>query len=140
MSDDYLERNGCRPALFGAFIGSLADFSARAMFARNLAAAGGVTITDGPSDTADDDIVSAFEASGCREVVLCSGDDIYAARAAALATALKAAGAARIWLAGRPGAAEADYTAAGIDGYIYAGSDAAGFLSGIYDRLERGQA
>ncbi len=140
MSDDYLERNGCRPALFGAFIGSLADFSARAMFARNLAAAGGVTITDGPSDAADANIVSAFEVSGCREVVLCSGDDIYAARAAALATALKAAGAARIWLAGRPGAAEADYTAAGIDGYIYAGSDAAGFLSGIYDRLEGGQA
>lgn len=140
LSDGYLERDGQRPALFGAFIGSLADFSARAMFARNLAAAGGVTIIDGPPDASDAEIISAFEASGCREVVLCSGDDLYAARAVGLAAALKAAGAARVWLAGRPGAVESDYTAAGIDGYIYAGSDAAGFLNGIYDRLEGGQA
>ncbi|MEQ9199557.1 MAG: methylmalonyl-CoA mutase family protein, partial [Rhodospirillales bacterium] len=139
-SDRYLERNGRRPALFGAFIGSLADFSARAMFARNLAAAGGVTITDGPSDAGDAEIVAAFQASGCREAVLCSGDDIYAGRAVGLATALKASGAARVWLAGRPGAAEADYTAAGIDGCIFAGSDAESFLGGIYDRLEGGQA
>lgn len=135
-ADAIAARTGNRPAVFGAFIGPLADFTARATFARNLFAAGGIGVSDGPADATDDAIVSAFRASGAAEAVLCSSDEIYADRAAGLASALKAAGAGKIWLAGRGGEKEADYAAAGIDGYIYAGCDVAAFLAGLHGRLE----
>lgn len=135
-ADAFAARAGDRPAVFGAFIGPLADFTARATFARNLFAAGGIAVSDGPPDATDDAIVAAFRASGAAEAVLCSSDDIYAERAAGLASALKAGGAVRVWLAGRGGEKEADYAAAGIDGYIYAGCDVAAFLAGLHGRLE----
>ena len=40
-----------------------------------------------------------------------------------MAQALKSAGAAQLWLAGRPGEAEQSLKAAGIDGFVYAGCD-----------------
>lgn len=134
-SDEILAATGKRPSHFGAFIGPLADFTARATFTRNFLAAGGIEVADGPVDAEDAAIVAAFRDSGCREAVLCSSDDHYADRAAGLAVALKQAGAAKVWLAGRAGDNEAAFTAAGIDGYIYAGSDVVAFLEGAHARL-----
>jgi methylmalonyl-CoA mutase len=42
---------------------------------------------------------------------------------------LKAAGAKQLYLAGRPGDLEADLTAAGVDGFLYAGNDITETLS-----------
>jgi methylmalonyl-CoA mutase len=139
-ADAMMARTGQRPAVFGAFIGPLADFTARATFARNLFAAGGIAVADGPTDASDDDIVAAFGESRASEAVLCSSDEIYADRAAALTRALKAAGAEKVWLAGRGGDREADYAAAGIDGYIYAGCDVVAFLTALHGRLEGDRA
>jgi methylmalonyl-CoA mutase len=54
--------------------------------------------------------------------------------AEATAMALQGAGAERVYLAGRPGAAVAALTAAGVDGFWYAGQDAVAVL----DALQRG--
>jgi methylmalonyl-CoA mutase len=54
---------------------------------------------------------------------LCGSDDRYAAEAAATARALRAAGARRIVLAGRPGALEAALRDAGVDAFIFVGCD-----------------
>ena len=49
-------------------------------------------------------LVAAFKASGAPVACLCSSDALYAEEAAAAATALKAAGAKHLWLAGKLGA------------------------------------
>jgi methylmalonyl-CoA mutase len=67
--------------------------------------------------------------------VLCSSDSIYAKRAAEVVKALKAAGAREVLIAGRPGDREAEWTAAGVDGYIFAGDDTLASVRGVLGRL-----
>jgi methylmalonyl-CoA mutase len=105
------------PAVFLATLGSLAEFTARADFARNFFAAGGIASKEPPvPPKAVAELAAAFKASGCRIAVLCSTDKIYEAEAAGAAEALKKAGAQRIWLAGK-------HEGAGIDANIFAGAD-----------------
>jgi len=111
------------PAVFLATLGTVADFTARATFAKNFFEAGGIAapVPDGFADR--DTLVAAFNASGTPFAALVSSDEVYAAQAAEVAATLKAAGATAIWLAGKP-ADEAALKAAGISGFIFAGCDA----------------
>jgi methylmalonyl-CoA mutase len=115
--------SGTRPKVFLAVIGPVAAFTARATFARNLFEAGGfdAPIPEPFADTAA--VAAAFKASGAAIACLCSTDELYAAEAADVAKALKAAGARQLWLAGRPGDQEASLKSAGVDGFIQAGGD-----------------
>ncbi|WP_193188790.1 methylmalonyl-CoA mutase subunit beta [Nisaea sediminum] len=113
-SDAFLSETGKRPAIFQLNIGMPVDYTARATFAQNYFAAGGLESV--PAQNAAD-----FVASGCRFAVLCSSDKIYGEEAVDAAGTLKRAGAERIFLAGRPGDNEAAWRAAGIDGYIFVG-------------------
>ncbi len=128
-SDAHLSATGARPAAFLATLGPLAVHTARASFARNLLAAGGVTAPEaGPTDSVED-VVRAFREAGTTVVCLCSSDKVYAERAAETARALKDAGAREVWLAGRPdptpeGPAPEGPAPEGIDGLVYAGCDA----------------
>ncbi|WP_420402469.1 methylmalonyl-CoA mutase subunit beta [Nisaea sp.] len=113
-SDAFLAQTGKRPAIFQLNIGTPADYTARATFAQNYFAAGGIESV--PAGDAGE-----FQASGCRFAVLCSSDKIYGEEAAKAAGNLKRAGAERIFLAGRPGDNEAAWREAGIDGFIFVG-------------------
>ena len=62
-------------------------------------------------------------ASGTDIACLCSSDEIYAADAEMAAGALKAAGATRIFLAGRPGEHDVAWRAAGVTGYLGVGAN-----------------
>lgn len=105
------------PAAFIATLGTLAEFTPRADFARNLLAAGGITAKEAPVPPKDAaELAAAFRASGCRIAVICGTDKAYEAGAADAAAALKKAGAQAVWLAGK---AEAP----GIDLNIFAGCD-----------------
>lgn len=105
------------PAVFLATLGSLAEFTARADFARNFFAAGGIVSREPPvPPNTVAELAAAFRASGCRIAVLCSTDKMYEADAAAAAEALKKAGAQRVWLAGK-------HEVAGVDMNIFAGAD-----------------
>jgi methylmalonyl-CoA mutase len=64
-----------------------------------------------------------------RFACLCGTDEQYAAQAAACARALRAAGARRVLLAGRPGPREAELREAGVDGFLHLGCDAVATLS-----------
>ncbi|MGA1342555.1 MAG: methylmalonyl-CoA mutase family protein [Hyphomonas sp.] len=111
------------PAVFLATLGSLAEFTVRADFARNLFAAGGITSKEPPvPPRTAAELAAAFKASGCRIAVLCSTDKNYEAGAADAAEALKKAGAQRVWLAGR-------HEGAGIDANIFAGADVVHLLN-----------
>lgn len=132
-SDATLASSGKRPSLFLATLGTPAAFTTRAMFARNAFEAVGVEAVGGETSVAVEALAEAFRASGAATACLCSSDAIYEAQAGPAAIALKAAGASRVLLAGRPGAHEAEWREAGIGGFIGVGSDLPaelGMLSG----------
>lgn len=116
-----LTADGSYPKALLVTLGTPADYTARLTFTRNLLAAGGI----------DADIHDGTDGlpAGARLAVLCSSDARYAEEAAAAAAALKAAGAAHVWLAGRPGELEAALTGAGVSRFLAAGMDALALLT-----------
>jgi methylmalonyl-CoA mutase len=103
LSDTHLARTGARPQVFLANLGPVAAFTSRATFAKAFFEAGGIEAPASDGFAALDALAAAFRASGARIACLCSSDEVYATDAAALAAeALAAAGAVRIYLAGRP--------------------------------------
>ncbi|MGA3309084.1 MAG: methylmalonyl-CoA mutase family protein [Xanthobacteraceae bacterium] len=133
-SDRLLAATGARPKIFLAALGTPADFSPRATFARNFFAAGGIEPVD--SESLDlPALAAAYKAAGAALACLCSADKVYEKQAAAAAQALKAAGARHIYLAGRPGEREAALRAAGVQSFIYEGCDALATLESAYDIL-----
>ena len=102
---DRARETGESPVVHLAALGSLADHTARSTWITNFLAAGGLDAIGGDVDGAASapDVVAAFEQAGASVAVLCSSDSVYAELAAPAATALKAAGADFVALAGHPG-------------------------------------
>ncbi|NYG55104.1 methylmalonyl-CoA mutase family protein [Nocardioides perillae] len=119
-----------RPA-FLATLGSVASHTARATFASNLLAAGGVDVAvAGP--TADvDELLEAYD--GQPVVVLAGADTTYAAWGADAARALREAGATRVVLAGKPGERTVDPDL--LDDSCAVGVDALAFLTRTREAL-----
>jgi methylmalonyl-CoA mutase len=136
-SDQMLKTSGKRPRAFLANLGSAADFTARATFAKSLLEAGGIEGIDseGYSDAAT--LAAAFKGSSTPLAIFCSSDKIYAHLAVDGAKALKAAGAEHIYLAGRPGELEAALREAGVTDFIVTGGDALSVLQKAYELMER---
>jgi methylmalonyl-CoA mutase len=122
-SDRILAATGARPKIFLANLGTPADFTARATFAKNFFEAGGIEAVTNDGFESRDGLIAAFRASGAKLACLCSSDEVYAREAVEIAHALREAGAA-VWFAGRPGALEAALKEAGVCGFIFAGCDA----------------
>jgi methylmalonyl-CoA mutase len=101
---DRAAKAGDRPKVFLANLGPLADFTARATYARNFFEAGGIAAVTNDGFASRDEMAAAFKASGAALACLCSSDEIYAGEAEAAAQVLRAAGAMHTYLAGRPGA------------------------------------
>lgn len=131
-ADAHAARTGERAAVFLATLGPAAVHTARAGFAANLFQAGGLATPTSGSSTDPAEIAAAFTASGARVACLASSDRFYGEHAVAVATALTAAGAGPIWLAGSPGKRAGEYTAAGIDHYLFAGVNALGVLRAVH--------
>ncbi|KAF0186448.1 MAG: methylmalonyl-CoA mutase subunit beta [Hyphomonadaceae bacterium] len=124
-----------KASAFFATLGPLAEFSARANFATNLLAAGGVGAIGSEDVYADAAALgAAFAKSGATVAVLCGSDARYASDAASAAQALKAAGALWIVYAGKP-ADEAAMRTAGVDQFIFAGQDALEALKTLHAAL-----
>jgi methylmalonyl-CoA mutase len=150
--DDVLKRAGARPKIFLANLGTPADFTARATFAKSFFETGGIEAVDflpppreasSPSPLPTGEVkdfaalTSAFKASGAALACLCSSDKTYAGLAPEAAKALHAAGATHIYLAGRPSEHEAAFRAAGVDDFIFAGGDALAMLQEAWRLTER---
>jgi methylmalonyl-CoA mutase len=130
-SDRRWRETGSRPRIFLANLGKPADYIARATFAKNFFAAGGIEAVE--SDDAD--IAGAYKASGAGMACLCSSDETYATQAAGAARQLIGAGARHRYLAGRPGEMQDAMIKAGINGFIYAGCDAMAVLQDAHSAL-----
>jgi methylmalonyl-CoA mutase len=128
-SDRALAATGSRPTVFLANLGKLSDFTARTRFAKNFFEAGGIEAATNDGFASRDDMIAAFRASGAKLVCLCSSDKVYAAEAIDAAQALTSAGAAQIYLAGRPGELEAALKSAGVQDFIYVGCDVVAVLT-----------
>jgi len=135
-SDQILKEKGARPRVFLANLGTPADFTARATFAKSFFETGGIEAIDSAGSSDPSALVSAFKASGADLACVCSSDKVYAQAAAAAAKALRAAGAMHIYLAGRPGELEASLTTAGVGGFVFAGGDALSVLQDAYWHME----
>ncbi|MFD7261411.1 methylmalonyl-CoA mutase family protein [Streptomyces sp. NPDC059874] len=130
-SDAHLAATGARPRIFLAALGPAAAHTARATFASNLFQAGGVEPVHDPVSVDPETAAEAYAASGADGMaVLCSSDALYEEQAEAVAAALRAAGATTVYLAGKPGTAEA-----AVDAYVFAGCDAVAVLSSVLDRM-----
>jgi methylmalonyl-CoA mutase len=135
-SDQILKERGKRPRVFLANLGSAADFTARATFAKSFFETGGIEAIDSEGFSDPGALAAAYKASGADLVCLCSSDKVYALEAEAAATALQKASAKHIYLAGRPGAQEAGLRAAGVGEFIFACGDALAVLEDAYRRME----
>ncbi|MFD9335533.1 methylmalonyl-CoA mutase family protein [Streptomyces sp. NPDC060028] len=130
-SDAHLAATGARPRIFLAALGPAAAHTARATFTSNLFQAGGIEPVHDPVSVDPRTAAAAYAASGADGMaVLCSSDALYEEQAEAVAAALRAAGATTVFLAGRPGTAEAS-----VDEYVFAGCDAVAVLSSVLDRM-----
>jgi methylmalonyl-CoA mutase len=186
-SDQIRKETGTRPKVFLANLGTPADFTARATFAKSFFETGGIEAVEflpspreassssplpsgerstpqasgegalapnrnpspAPSPSAQERplpmgevkdfaaLAAAFKGSGAALACLCSSDQVYAEQAAAAATALQAAGAKHIYLAGRASAQEAALRAAGVNDFIFAGRDALAALQEAYRLMEQ---
>ncbi len=135
-SDERLKIMGIRPRVFLANLGSAADFTARATFAKSFFEAGGIEAIDSEGFSDPVALSAAFQSSGAALACLCSSDKVYADRAVEAAKALQAAGARHIYLAGRPGEQETSLRAAGVGDFIFAGCNAVTTLQEAYRRME----
>jgi methylmalonyl-CoA mutase len=135
-SDAKLKSKGARPRIFLANLGTPADFTARATFAKSFFETGGIEAIDTTGFADPEALVTAFKASGAATACLCSSDKVYAGHAVAAAQALQAAGTKHIYLAGRPGEQEAALRAAGVGDFIFAGGDALAMLQDAWRRME----
>jgi methylmalonyl-CoA mutase len=135
-SDARLKSSRARPKMFLANLGTPADFTARATFARSFFETGGIEAidTEGFADPAA--LAAAFKTSGAAMACLCSSDKVYSRQAEAAAKALQAAGARHIYMAGRPGGQEAGLRAAGVSDFIFAGGDVLAMLQQAWQRME----
>lgn len=116
---------------FVATLGPVAAHAARAGFVANLLAAGGVTGRPAGPTGSVPDVLAAY--AGERVVLLAGSDAAYAEWGADVIAALRAAGAATIVLAGKPGPAVAGL----IDGHVAAGQDVIEFLRRVRAALIR---
>lgn len=101
-SDRLFAEQRTRAQIYSLNLGSLAAHQARADFAANLFGAGGLEIVGSEGSDSVAPAIAGFESSGCRLAVICGRDQDYAKLAGALLIALRAAGAERVWIAGRP--------------------------------------
>ncbi|TFI21166.1 methylmalonyl-CoA mutase family protein [Streptomyces sp. 4R-3d] len=134
-SDAHLASTGARPRVLLAALGPAAAHTARVTFASNLFQSGGIEPVHDPVTVDATTVADALTASGATLACLCSSDPVYAEQAAQVAAALKAAGATRVYLAGRPGEQRETLIRAGVDEFVAVGDDAVAVLSAALDHL-----
>jgi methylmalonyl-CoA mutase len=100
--------------VFLATMGTVAAHTARATFATNLFAAGGVRVEVAGATSGVDDVLAAYD--GQAVACLAGADPTYAEWGAELVAALREAGVRHVILAGKPGDIEVDDSCAvGVD-------------------------
>jgi methylmalonyl-CoA mutase len=122
--DERERASGKRPSVFLCNIGSIPEHQARAQFAAGFFNAGGLAVTSNDGFSEPQAAADAFARSGAEVAAICGADVAYPDWIERLASLLRAGGATRVIVAGRPGEAEARQRAAGVTDFIYMGCNA----------------
>ena len=119
--------------VFLATLGPIAQHTARATFAANLLAAGGVDAVVAGATEGPEDLVGAYQSLDVSTPVVCLAgtDKAYAEWGAAAVSALRDAGASYVILAGKPGESTVDT----VDDSCATGVDALAFLTRVREEL-----
>ena len=133
-SDQMLAKTGARPKVFLANLGTLAEFNARATFAKNFFEAGGIEAVTSDGYARRDAMIAAFKASGAKLACLCASDTVYERDAVDAAKALVPTGVKHIYLAGRPKSQDA-LRAAGVGTFIFASCDTLAVLRAAHSHI-----
>jgi len=147
ISEAYRARMGSRPEVFLANLGSIADFTARATFAKNFFEAGGIQAIMNNGFPSLHALTAAHAISGAQIACICSSDEVYFGPAEAAVTpnetaveeaarGLKRAGGLLVYMAGRPIMREDAIRSAGIREFIAIGCDLPAILASIYSALD----
>lgn len=134
-SDAHFESKGARPRAFVASFGARGEHAARTDFVASVLAAAGIEPATRDAFDSIDDAVHAFAESGARVAVVSAPDARYPDLVPRLAPALENAGARFVFLAGKPGAHEADFRAAGVRDFLHRGADLLGMLAALHRDL-----
>lgn len=124
---EQLRDNPPAAKVFIATLGPIAAHTARATFATNLFAAGGIAVDTAGATGGVDEVIAAYD--GQQVVCLAGTDAAYEQSAATTIAALREAGAAYVIIAGKPGELP-------VDDSCSAGGDAVAFLHRVRERLE----
>ena len=116
-------------------MGEIVDHNVRTTWMKNYFAAGGINALISDGYKTPEEAAAAFKESGATAACICSSDAINATLAEPTAKALKAAGAKLVLMAGRPGDNEAALKAAGVDQFLFAGTDAVATLKALQEKL-----
>lgn len=106
VSDTALKATGKRPSVYLCNLGTAADFTARATWAKSFFETGGIKAESSAGVGSDDEAVKEFQQSGAAIVCLCSTDEKYEQQALSIAAALRDAGAKAVYLVARPNMVE----------------------------------
>ena len=119
-ADKFKVETGARPKIFLVNLGPLRRHKPRADFTKTFFAAGGFDVISPKGFEQADDAVAALRESGAVIAVVCGTDDDYSEHFVDYAKAIKTAlPETHLVLAGFPGDKEADYSAAGMDDFIF---------------------
>lgn len=120
---------------FFANLGRVADFTARATWAKNFFEAGGIETLSNDGFSQADAAIAAFKESGAKIACIVGPDGLYEEHGAALAKGLKEAGAELVYVAGRPKELMDALTEAGVDAFAFEGCDVLAELAKIHSQL-----
>lgn len=101
--------------VFLATLGPIAGHTARATYATNLFAAGGIKVVEAGATSGVDELVAAYRRAPGPVACLAGSDEAYAEWGAEAAAALREAGAEHVIIAGRPAEYADDNAATGVD-------------------------
>lgn len=147
-ADAFAARTGRRPTIFLANLGRIADFTARATFAKNFFEAGGFEVigndgfTDESGNTDIPALLAAFSTARTPFACIAASDALYHAPAQEclspedtfaeeVARRLAKAGGAHLLMAGRPGPREGALKGAGIGGFVFVGCNVLAVLDDL---------
>ncbi len=134
-SDAWLNQNGRRPSVLLANFGRVTDFTARSTWAKNFFEAGGIEAQASEALTDGESAAAALRGTAADIVCLCSSDALYAEQAVEMAEALKGAGAAHVYLAGKLADDDGKLAEAGVEAMLYEGCDVLAMLGLIHANL-----
>lgn len=121
----YEKQNGCKPKVFLAAMGPLAQFKARADFSRGFFEIAGFDVIYPQGYQSTEEAVSEVLKSKTKIVVICSTDDTYPDLVPPLVKGIKAADSSiQVILAGYPKEQIETHKQNGVDDFIYLGADA----------------